>query len=75
VPAPNPGTPVLVDGQNVGKVTSLAWSRTAQGLIALAMVKKEHKAAGTKVTLDAGGIKYTGKVADLPWHAKTSSKL
>jgi folate-binding protein YgfZ len=70
VPAPNPGTPVLVDGQNVGKVTSLAWSRLAKGLIALAMVKKEHKAPGTKVTLDAGGIKYTGAVKALPWHAK-----
>ncbi|HKS15990.1 MAG TPA: glycine cleavage T C-terminal barrel domain-containing protein [Planctomycetota bacterium] len=69
VPAPNPGTPVLVDGQNVGKVTSLAWSRKAQGLLAMAMVKKEHKAAGTKVTLDAMGMQYTGKVAPLPWHA------
>jgi len=70
VPAPNPGTPVLVDAQNTGRVTSLAWSRKAQGLLALAMVKKDHKAAGTKVTLDAGAIKYTGKVASLPWHAK-----
>jgi folate-binding protein YgfZ len=71
VPAPNPGTPVLVDGQNVGKVTSLAWSRKAQGLVAMAMVKKEHKAPGTKVTLDAGAIKYTGSVAALPWHARS----
>ena len=70
VPAPNPGTPVLVENQNVGKVTSLAWSRTAQGLIALAMVKKEHKEPGTKLILDAGLIKYTGKTVALPWHAK-----
>jgi len=69
-PAPNPGTPVLVDSQNVGKVTSLAWSRKSQGLVALAMVKKEHKAAGTKVTLDAGAVKYTGTVKPLPWHEK-----
>ncbi|HZN61575.1 MAG TPA: glycine cleavage T C-terminal barrel domain-containing protein [Planctomycetota bacterium] len=73
VPAPNPGTPVLVDGQNVGKVTSLAWSRKAQGLLAMAMVKKEHKAAGTKVTLDATGMQYTGKTAPLPWHATVAS--
>jgi len=70
VPAPNPGTPVLVDNQNVGRVTSLAWSRKSQGLIALAMIRKEHKAAGTKVTLDAGEVKYTGKVASLPWHER-----
>ena len=70
VPAPNPGTPVLVDGQVIGKVTSLAWSRKAQGLLAMAMVKKEHKAPGTKVTLDAAEIKYTGKTAALPWHSK-----
>jgi aminomethyltransferase len=73
VPAPNPGTPILVDNQNVGRVTSLAWSRKTQGLLALAMVKKEHKAAGTKVTLDAGAIKYTGNVKPLPWHAKHPS--
>ncbi|HTF57901.1 MAG TPA: glycine cleavage T C-terminal barrel domain-containing protein [Planctomycetota bacterium] len=70
VPAPNPGTAVLVDSQTIGRVTSLAWSRKMQGLLALAMVKKDHKAAGTKVTLDAGEIKYTGKVASLPWHEK-----
>lgn len=70
VPAPNPGTPVLVDSQNIGRITSLAWSRKSQGLVALAMVKKEHKVAGTKVTLDAGAVKYTGTVASLPWLAK-----
>ena len=47
-----------VTEQNVGK------------LLALAMIKKDHKAAGTKVTLDAGAIKYTGKVSSLPWHEK-----
>ncbi len=73
VPAPNPGTPVLVDNQNIGKVTSLAWSRKSQGLLALAMIRKEHKAAGTKVTLDAGAIKYTGSTAPLPWHSKYST--
>ncbi|HEY3226127.1 MAG TPA: glycine cleavage T C-terminal barrel domain-containing protein [Planctomycetota bacterium] len=70
VPAPNPGTPVLVESQTVGRVTSLAWSRKSQGLLALVMIKKDHKAAGTKVTLDAGAIKYTGKVSSLPWHEK-----
>ena len=68
--APNPGTPVLVEKQNVGKVTSLAWSRKSQGLVALALVKKEHKAAGTKIALDAAGTEYTGTVGPLPWHAK-----
>jgi len=70
VPAPNPGTTVLVDGLAVGKVTSLAWSRKSQGLVALAMIRKEHKAPGTKLTLDAGAIQYTGKTAPLPWLAK-----
>jgi folate-binding protein YgfZ len=74
VPAPNPGTPVIVDNANVGKVTSLAWSRTAQGLIAMAMVKKECKAPGTVVTLDAGEIKYTGKVAELPWQTRLNQE-
>ena len=73
VPAPNPGTPVLIDNANVGKVTSLAWSRTSQGLIAMAMVKKEHKAPGTKVAFDVSGIKYTGRVCPLPWHSKYAS--
>ena len=70
IPTPNPGTPVLVDKQNSGKVTSLAWSRKSQGLLALVMIKKEHKAPGTKVTLDAGAVKYPGKVSALPWHSK-----
>jgi hypothetical protein len=39
----------------------------------MALVKKEHKEPGTKVTLDAGLIKYTGKVAPLPWHASLKS--
>ena len=70
IPAPNPGTPVFVDGQNVGKVTSLAWSRKSQGLIALVMIKKEHKAPGTKVSIEAGAVKYPGKTSVLPWHSK-----
>ncbi|HKS15992.1 MAG TPA: glycine cleavage T C-terminal barrel domain-containing protein [Planctomycetota bacterium] len=70
VPTPNPGTAVLVEKDTVGRVTSLAWSRKFQGLIALALVKKEHKAEGTKVVLDAGGAPYTGRVRPLPWHAK-----
>ena len=37
---------------------------------ALAMIKKDHKAPGTKVTLDAGAVKYTGKTSSLPWHEK-----
>jgi len=53
----SPGTPVLADGQEVGHVTSAA------GTAALALVRKEHKAPGTR--LAAGGA--TAVVRPLPW--------
>ncbi|HYE98453.1 MAG TPA: glycine cleavage T C-terminal barrel domain-containing protein, partial [Planctomycetota bacterium] len=53
----SPGTPVLADGQEVGHVTS------ARGTVALALVRKEHKAPGTR--LAAGGA--TAVVRPLPW--------
>jgi aminomethyltransferase len=67
---PNPGSPILADGANVGNVTSLGWSRRSESFVGLGLVRKERKAPGTKVTLDAGALKYGAEVRALPWHAK-----
>lgn len=65
---PNPGSPILADGATVGSVTSLGWSRRAETFVGLGLVRKEQKAPGTKVTLDAGALKYAAEVKPLPWH-------
>jgi hypothetical protein len=55
--APPPGTPVVAEGAEIGRVTSAA------GRVALAVVRKSHKDPGTVV--EAGGAR--AAVRDLPW--------
>lgn len=50
---PAPGTPLTVEGREVGTVTSAAQRPGTGGISALAIVKRPHHAPGTH--LDAGG--------------------
>ena len=58
--APLPGAPVTAGGEEVGRVSS------ASGRFALALVRKEHKAPGSKV--EVGGR--PAVVGPLPWQAR-----
>lgn len=57
-----PGAAVLVEGREVGVVTSAAYSPTLQTPVALAILKRPHHAPGTAVTV-AGAA---AEVAALP---------
>src|SRR5204863_413520 len=46
---PARGATVVVDGKDVGRVTSVAWSWRLARPVALAYVRREHVAAGTAV--------------------------
>jgi glycine cleavage system aminomethyltransferase T len=50
---PAVGTPITVDGMDVGKITSAARSRHLGRVIALGYVQREHANAGTPVLVGA----------------------
>jgi folate-binding protein YgfZ len=50
---PGAGTPVLVDGKDIGRVTSAAWSPTLRRLVGLGYAHRDHTEAGTKLTIGA----------------------
>jgi folate-binding protein YgfZ len=49
-PAPRAGAPLLAGDNEVGRVTSAAWSPRHEAPIGLAMVRREHSEAGTTLT-------------------------
>lgn len=51
---PQPGAKLLRDGRAVGTVTSAAYSPTLDTLLALAMIRREAHAVGTRLTSPAG---------------------
>jgi folate-binding protein YgfZ len=64
---PAPGARVLVEGVEVGKVTSSAWSYSRERPIALAFVRRQHAEPGTPVTVCAGEDRCAARVSDLPF--------
>jgi len=50
---PGPGTPVSIDGKDIGRVTSAAWSPSLRRLIGLGYAHRDHTEAGTKLTIGA----------------------
>jgi folate-binding protein YgfZ len=64
---PPRGAGVVVDGADVGKVTSATWSFGLSRPIALAFVRRQHAEAGTAVTVRAGERTIQARVSDLPF--------
>jgi folate-binding protein YgfZ len=64
---PDAGSAVVADGNDVGKVTSAAWSWSLKRPIALAMVRRTHAGAGTAVTVRVGDAAVPATVSDLPF--------
>jgi folate-binding protein YgfZ len=53
---PAPGTPLHVDGREVGRVTSAAWSPHEPRAIALGYVHRDHAEVGRRVTAQIAGM-------------------
>lgn len=64
---PVPGAPVLFADAEIGKVTSAAWSYGLKRPIALALVRRQHAAAGTALSVRIGGDTVPATVSDLPF--------
>ena len=49
--APAPGTALAVDGKDIGRITSAAWSPSLHRLIGLGYAHRDHTEPGTKLTV------------------------
>lgn len=62
------------DGEVIGTITSIANSKLAQGIIALASMKRDYRAPGKTVTCKIDGHDANITVSDLPFVQITSPK-
>jgi aminomethyltransferase len=65
-------SPVLVEGQPVGKVTSGTFSPKLQKVIAMAYVAHQHSSVGTKVEVNLRGTMVAAEVTGLPFYKRKS---
>ena len=59
--------PILIDGQQVGQVTSAVYSPRLEKNIALALMAVEHAGVGTDAVIDASGEMRTCRVVPKPF--------
>lgn len=64
---PKHGDEITIDGREVGRVTSSAYSPTLKRPIALAYIRREYSSPNTQVTIQIDGLKTQGIVTDLPF--------
>jgi folate-binding protein YgfZ len=50
---PPPGTPIAIDGKDIGRVTSAAWSPALRRLVGLGYAHRDHTDAGVRFTIAA----------------------
>ncbi len=69
---PAVGSPVTRDGAEVGRLGTAVLAPTVGGVIALAVIKKEHRAPGTEVAVTpaAGGATIPATVRALPFYRR-----
>ena len=65
-PVPLPGTPLVRDGKEVGRLTSIARAFGTGGMAALGFVRREHWAPGTELAVGHGHAVTLAQVAELP---------
>ena len=68
---PSPGDTLLVDGKDVGHVTSAAHSPALGKPIALGYVHRDHIAPGSRLTIAHGAASLSATVTALPFVAHT----
>jgi len=66
---PASGDPVTVNGKEMGRVTSAAFSPATGAAIALAYVARDYANSGQAVTVSRGGEAMEARVSDLPFGA------
>jgi len=65
-------SPVLVEGEPVGKVSSGTFSPTLQKVIAMAYIPHQFAAEGTKVEINIRGAMVSAEVTGLPFYKRKS---
>lgn len=64
---PSPGSRVVAEGKDVGRITSAVLSPALGKPIALGYVRREHFEPGTAVEVDDAGIAIPARIAALPF--------
>jgi aminomethyltransferase len=64
---PPPGTPVLAEGKEIGRLTSSARSLALGVPIALGYLRREYLEPGAQVAVGAGDLLIPARVAALPF--------
>jgi folate-binding protein YgfZ len=62
---PAPGAAIAVDGKDVGRITSAAWSPSLGRLIGLGYVHRDHTSAGTRLAI-GGDTPIAATIAEAP---------
>jgi len=70
---PPAGAPVLVEGKEVGRITSAVLSPAVGIALALGFLRREHHEPGTRVEVQDGGESLSAEVATLPFYRRTPS--
>ena len=65
-----PESPILLDGQPIGAVTSGTFGPTIQKSIALAYIDANHSTPGTQLSIDLKGAPNPAKIVPLPFYKR-----
>jgi folate-binding protein YgfZ len=65
-PAPPPGTPLVRDGKEAGRLTSVAYGFARGGLVGLGLVRRDQWEPGTELVVPHGHAVTLARVAALP---------
>jgi folate-binding protein YgfZ len=69
--APRAGASVLVEGREVGRITSAVLSPALGVALALGFLRREHAEPGTQVEVQGGDASLSAEVAALPFYRRT----
>ncbi len=69
-PVPNPGDRVLREEQEVGRITSAAFSPTLGKIIGMGMLRRESQDPGTTVHIESNGKSIPAEVSALPFYRR-----
>jgi folate-binding protein YgfZ len=67
---PPAGAPILVEGKEVGRITSAVVSPALGVTLALGFLRREHWEPGTRVEVRSGGELLPAEVAELPFYRR-----
>jgi folate-binding protein YgfZ len=67
---PVPGAPVLVEGKEVGRITSVVRSPALGVALALGFLRREHHEPGTRIEVEQGDTSLSAEVVALPFYRR-----